>query len=563
MNRDPMKLLLIEDSALDARLLREMMVDAGLAEGVELTHVVSLEGALSKLSSLRYDCILLDLHLPDGDGVENLDRLREQDRETTIVVLTGFNDSEAALEALRRGAQEYAVKGRHEGPALLRLIRHAMERNRLLVQLHHERQGDYHRASHDTLTGLPNRQLFLDRVREGLAKPPRESLGLAICFLDLDGFKAVNDSHGHAVGDALLCEVARTLNAAVRNGDTVARLGGDEFAILLPHGHDTAVVSTVAARMVARIGAISAVDGHEVKIGASAGLAMHPAHGTSCEELLANADFAMYQAKAAGKGQCRWFAGAAVEPAAGSALNSEFDTAKLELRFQPWYDSHSSACVGVEALVRERGAERADSALQLARQHNALNRLGDWVMRQACRTWLEEYEAQRAPPRLAINIGREDLERVDFAATTLSLLAELKFPPSSLQLEVAEQVLDQAVDHGPVLTGLAELLGAGVHVAIDQFGQTPASLGRLPMLPVDVVKLDMCHVQNLCKQPATRSYLEGIVAFVTALKRELIICGVESRGDLDNLQGFSSVLLQGYGLAPPVPVTELHEHLRR
>ena len=351
--------------------------------------------------------------------------------------------------------------------------------------------------------------------------------------------------------------MALALSGALRTGDTVARLGGDEFAVLLPDGHDENVVSMVAARMVARVAAIKQIEDHQVQIGASAGLAMYPNHAQTCEELLANADYAMYQAKAAGKGQFRWFVPAAATTAPEASTKPRFDTAELELRFQPWFQTNSSACAGIEALVRQRGAEHAESALQLARRHNALRELDNWVLDQACRMWLAEYHLEAAPPRLAINVSREDLEQAGFTANTLGLLGRLGFPPGSLQLEVAEAVFDQASDFGPLLNTLAALQQAGVHVAIDQFGSNPASLGRLPTLPVDVIKLDMRHMQNLRSNPATRSYFEGVLAFAGALKRELIICGVESPGDLASLHGLASSGLQGFGLAAPMSVAEL------
>ena len=560
MNRlAALRLLLVEDSARDARVLRELLVDADVSPPVQLTHVTTLQGAVAALAAGRYDCVLLDLRLPDGEGVEGVDRIREQDRETAIVVLTGNNDQQAAINALRRGAQEYAVKGQHDGNEILRLIRHAITRNRLVVEVDQQRQLDYRNASHDALTGLPNRQLFQDRMRIALSHARRDDQHLVVCFLDLDGFKAVNDAHGHATGDALLAQVAAVLGDSVRAGDTVARLGGDEFAILLTQARDADEATAVAARMVARVAAITQLNGLPVTIGASVGLALHPQHGINGEQLLANADRAMYRAKSAGKSRWHLFGtteGPPTTPSEGLQL------ADLRLRFLPWYDLRSRACMGIEALVRlDEQAVQADPVLQCAREHQTLPLLGSWVLQKASQAWLELARQQRAPPRLAINVAEAELEARDYATSTLRLLAEQAMPASALQLEVAEDVLAAAAEGSALLQNLTTLRGQGVHIALDQFGRNQAALGRLASWPVNVIKLDARCVRDLRSQPSQRALLASISGYAEALQHEVIYCGIESATDLDNLRPLSPTLVQGFGLAPPLASQDLCQHL--
>ncbi len=543
-----LRLLLVEDAPRDARVLRELLADIDGMPPPTLHHVTTLAQAEAALLAAPYDCILLDLQLPDSDGVQGVDRIREHHREVSLVVLTGNTDQRSALIALQHGAQDYVVKGTLDGEALLRLLRHAVERHRLVIEMERVQQRDYHRASHDPLTGLPNRQLFDDRVRTALAQ--RGNGRPVVCFVDLDGFKNVNDLHGHATGDAVLVAVAATLLEAVRAGDTVARVGGDEFAVLLTQARDADEAAIVAQRMVQRVAAVTQIDGKRIQIGASIGLAMHPTHGRDCAQLLASADRAMYRAKAAGKGQWRFCT--PVEDQITSLLLPGFDLGALKLCYQPWYDSQSRACRGLEALIRLDGHSTADPALEKAQQQRALPLLGSWVLEQACRDWLALAAKNAAPPRLAVNISATELEGRDYAATTLRLLEDLAMPCKALQLEIAEDDLISASDSGPLVQNLTVLRSHGVRIALDRFGRHQAALAQLASLPVDVVKLDMRCVRELRTQPTTRAFFAAVIGYAQALGREVIVCGVETAADLENLRPLAPHQVQGFGLAPPL-----------
>lgn len=318
---DPvLKVLVVEDSVADARLLREALKDAQAP--VDLNFVSTLSEAERAVSAGTYDCVLLDLGLPDANGIDNVQRIRAANRAQTVVIMTGLDSEEAALGTLQRGAQDYLVKGRYDGAFILRVIRRAMERNRVLNEVDQLREYQYYIATHDTLTGLPNRKLFEDRAQTALAQAQREGGWFAVGYLDLDGFKPVNDTYGHAVGDSVLRAVAQALSESVRATDTVARVGGDEFLLLLTplKGHTESDIDGTTRRLLDRVSKVDKVDGRDVRVSASLGLAFYPRHGRTLESLLICADQAMYANKRRAKADAAAAAGAQPTPVpSGSA----------------------------------------------------------------------------------------------------------------------------------------------------------------------------------------------------------------------------------------------------
>lgn len=300
-------ILLVEDSVPDATLLQRSIADSSWSQRAEVFHCKTLAEACEQLAQGDYDCVLLDLGLPDARGTGNIETILEADPDATIVVLTGNDNDSAAMEALKLGAQEYAIKGMYEGEGLVRILRHAMERNRMAVELKALREREWFLATHDNLTQLPNRQLFNDRAEQALAQAKRKSGQIAFCFLDLDGFKPINDNHGHAVGDELLRRVARILDEAVRDTDTVARLGGDEFVLLLSPLQSADQALQVSERVISHLSAISEIEGNQISLGASIGISLYPEHGEGLDVLLRHADAAMYLSKRSGRGRVSFY----------------------------------------------------------------------------------------------------------------------------------------------------------------------------------------------------------------------------------------------------------------
>lgn len=292
-----MKILLVEDSAADLRLLQEAM-RGGPADGVpEMRVARTMAEAEAALRAEPFDCVLLDLGLPDGVGVDNVRRVCAARAGQTVIVISGNEGEDIAIEALRHGAQDYLHKGEYTPKVVTRVIRRAVERNEQLRKVDRQREEEFRRATRDTLTGVSNRRLLQQLAEHTIAQSARQGWRFAVAFLDLNDFKPVNDTWGHACGDELLREVGRVLATAVRDIDTVARIGGDEFIVLMAPPLELEAARTIVRRIQGLIAGIKRVAGHDVAASASAGIAFYPDHGTTLEELMACADRAMYRAK--------------------------------------------------------------------------------------------------------------------------------------------------------------------------------------------------------------------------------------------------------------------------
>jgi diguanylate cyclase (GGDEF)-like protein len=284
------RVLLVEDDPGDVRLVREMLRDGG----PEVIACRTMAEAVDLVGREAHDCVLLDLSLPDASGLHGVRHLRAAAPERPIIVLTGLSDEEIAVQAVQDGAQDYLIKGEVTGPLLLRAMRYAMQRKRAELEL-------ARLALHDHLTGLPNRGLFADRLEHALIRSVRSGRALAVLFVDLDGFKAVNDRYGHACGDLLLKQVADRMRDGLRGMDTLARLGGDEFTVLCEDLEDVDEAVAIAERLAESLAPPFRIEGSETTISGSVGIAMgRPSEDGSA--VLRRADAAMYRAKARGRG---------------------------------------------------------------------------------------------------------------------------------------------------------------------------------------------------------------------------------------------------------------------
>jgi diguanylate cyclase (GGDEF)-like protein/PAS domain S-box-containing protein len=420
-----------------------------------------------------------------------------------------------------------------------------------------------HQAFHDPLTGLANRALFRDRVRHALNLRARTEAPLAVLFLDLDGFKSVNDSLGHAVGDKLLDSVAGRLQAVVRPGDTVARLGGDEFAVLLEDLDGLHVAQQIAARFIEELQTAFTLAGHEVFVGASVGLAL-AAGDDDADELLRNADLAMYRAKALGKGRCEVFepdmhAAALERMAIEGDLRHAVVRGELRLHYQPVVELATGRIVGVEALLRwqhpTRGLVSPLDFINVAEESGLIVPVGRWVLTEACRQVARWQRDTGLPLRLSVNISARQLQAPRLAEHVAKTLRSSGVRPADLVLEITESML---VDDAERTIGKLHLLRElGVRLAIDDFGTGYSSLNYLRRLPVDVLKIDRSFVQGIGTESELTSLTGAIVGIGRDLGLETVAEGIEERGQLDALRGMGCVLGQGYLYARPLPPEEL------
>jgi diguanylate cyclase (GGDEF)-like protein/PAS domain S-box-containing protein len=441
-----------------------------------------------------------------------------------------------------------------------RVTRDVTERKRLEAQLEHQ-------AFHDALTGLPNRTLFLDRLAQALARSERREGSVALLFFDLDRFKLVNDTLGHAAGDALLVETAERLRGCVREEDTVARLGGDEFVVVceqLTRREDGLMVADRIRRAFAQP---FSVKGREVFAGASVGIAFARL-GQTREALVQEADVAMYAAKERGGGGCVVFQDGMGEQDGAERLEKDaglrraLERDELRLAYQPFVDLRSGEVVGVEALIRwehpERGLLRPAEFIGLAEETGLIGPIGEWVLGEACEQvarWSQD--RPDSPPLLltvAVNLSARQMAGDQLLDAVAQVLARTGIDPSALCLEITES---QIVSDADATRTLLALKGLGVRLAIDDFGTGYSSLAYLKRLPVHVVKLDGSFVEGLGRHADDRAIVSAMIGMAHALALTVVAERVETPVQAEELLALGCDLGQGFLWSRPLPAAEL------
>ena len=420
-------------------------------------------------------------------------------------------------------------------------------------------------ALFDPLTGLPNRILFVDRLRQVLDRPRRLAT-TAVYFVDLDRFKRINDSLGHAAGDDVLREIARRLRSVLRPEDTIARFGGDEFTIMCESVGGVLEAVGVADRLQRPLRQPLRAGGAELRLSASIGVALaEPGDGVDGERLIGDADAAMYRAKERGGARTELFdtvmRDRAVEALAiEQELQRAIEQGELRVYYQPAVDLSSGTMVGAEALVRwqhpERGLLTPDKFLDVAEETGLIVPLGAWVIEEACRAlaaWRARPES--ASMRLSVNLGARELTHPDAVTTVLGAVRRSGVDPGALTLEVTESTAMADGDTG--FRALRDLSGEGLHVAIDDFGTGYSSLDQLHRMPVDVVKVDRSFVQRMSDDPTSRELVAAVIGMARALNLLVVAEGVETAEHASALREMGCSFGQGFLYAQPLPADEL------
>ena len=419
-------------------------------------------------------------------------------------------------------------------------------------------------AYHDQLTHLPNRVLFKDRLELAIAQAQRRTGALAVMFIDVDRFKLVNDTFGHAEGDALLRAIAARLSATLRRGDTLARLGGDEFTVLLPDINQPEDAEIIARKVLEALSPPIGLSQGQFRATVSVGIALFPRDGSSAEELTRHADVAMYQVKRSGKNAYRFF-----DPDLNTrhrdriALENDLRTAlvrnELELHYQPQVSVGERRIIGLEALLRWQhpvlGPIPPATFIQVAEEVGLIGEISAWVLERACAQVAEWRKTGIEPPRMSINLSAHDFHRANIVTSITECLARNALEAGQFEIEITESIMMN--DTAGVAAKLRELRAAGISVAIDDFGTGYSALAYLQKFPVSALKIDRSFVRDL-EGPMTNPIISAITGIARGFELELVAEGVENEEQANALRLLGCDVMQGYLFARPAPAADAY-----
>ena len=523
----PVRVLLVDADAqqysLVGRLLRG---DAD--KQYELTWCQRFEHALEAMASNLHDVILLDCQNDAQTSSNLLRKAVAQACPTPIIILTDELDALLDQSAIRNGASDYLTRESLETRALERCIRYAMDRK--AVELSLARLAHY-----DPLTRVPNRILFRDRLQGAIERARRDRAQLALMFIDLDGFKQINDRHGHDAGDALICTVAERLVSCVRKSDSVARIGGDEFTLILEDIKNASDIVHVARKVIEAVALPVTVRGAQVYVGCSIGIASYPGAGDDADDLLKHADMAMYQAKGLSGSTYRFY----TEKMNVEAMNQMYLEADLrrglrrdefELHYQPRVELGSGRTAGVEALLRwnhpVRGLVMPGDFISIAEEAGLIVPLGYWVVHQACTDLTRVHEQGLAPIHVSLNLSFKQFQDAMFVSTVRNIVKQTGVDASRLEFELTETAA--MANFEDTLSSMQALKAIGPTFSLDDFGTGYSSLTHLQRLPISAVKIDRSFIQNILHVQDDATIVAAIIGLAHKLKLRVVAEGAET-----------------------------------
>jgi diguanylate cyclase (GGDEF)-like protein len=596
------RLLIVDDISDNRAILTRRFQRRGF-------DVVEAECGLTAIELIdreSFDLVLLDVMMPGMDGIETLKRIRSRNSASAlpVIMVTAKSESGNIVDALELGANDYVTKPVDFAVALARvntqisrkraeeqvvsaneelrkanedLERRVEERTSRLIDANQrlkveiaDREESQARsqylAHHDSLTGLGNRLLFKEQLEEALKDVSLAPHPLAVLFLDLDGFKAVNDTLGHSIGDLLLKLVATKLRDILPQTDRIARLGGDEFAILQISANQPGSSIALAEKIIEVVGEPNSIDGHDVTVGASVGIAVARPGDMNTENFLKSADLAMYSAKSDGRGTYRMF-----DPAmdatiqARRLLERDMRTALAQggfrLFYQPLVNLQSKKVTAFEALMRwqhpERGMVPPSDFIPVAEEMGLIVQLGEWALRQACA------EATEWPDGICVSVNLSPLQfsKGNLVSSVMSALASAGLPASRLELEITESVLLEKSERN--ITILNQLRDLGVRISMDDFGTGYSSIGYLRSFPFDKIKIDQSFVRDLLVDEGSLAIVRAIAGLGVSFGITTTAEGVETEEQMQCLNLEGCIEVQGYLYSKPVPANEIVGVLER
>jgi diguanylate cyclase (GGDEF)-like protein len=589
--------LLIVDDIGDNRTILKRRFER---RGFDVTEAESGLVAIDLIDKSPFDLVLLDVMMPGIDGMETLKRIRGRKSASAlpVIMVTAKSESDNIVDALEHGANDYVTKPVDFAVALARvntqlsrrraeqqvalaneelrkanedLERRVEERTRRLIDANQRLKEEIadreelqarsqHLAYHDSLTGLGNRLLFKEQLDEALKDVSVTPHPLAVLFLDLDGFKAVNDTLGHSVGDLLLKSIAVKLRDLLPSTDRIARLGGDEFAILQMSSPQPTSSTSLADRIIDIVAQPHNIDGHDVTVGASVGIAIARPGEMSTENLLKSADLAMYSAKSEGRGTYRIFdpqMDAIVQTRRSLERDMRTSLAQggFELYYQPLVNLQTKRVTAFEALMRwnhrDRGAVPPSEFIPVAEDMGLIIQLGEWALRRAC------MEAVEWPDdiRVCVNLSPLQFAKGNLVSTVVSALASSGLPASRLELEITESVLLEKSERN--ITILNQMRELGVRISMDDFGTGYSSIGYLRSFPFDKIKIDQSFVRDLLVDEGSLAIVRAIAGLGVSFGMTTTAEGVETEEQMRCLNLEGCVEVQGYFYSKPVPTSEI------
>jgi diguanylate cyclase (GGDEF)-like protein len=557
----PARILLVEEDPCAATLISEML-RAVWRKGLLIVRAERLQDATQELLDHGASCVLLDLPATDRDRLDGLEHMHTAAPDVPIIVLCDQASEAAGLQSLEAGAQDHLLKSELDPTLLSRAVRYAIQRKRSEVELAQQ-------ALHDPLTGLPNRALFLDRLSVALDRCRRASTSVAVLFLDVDSFKQINDSLGHAAGDQVLVALAERLHEMLRPMDTVARFGGDEFTLLFEDLESEREAVLIAERISRSASIPVSLGESETSITVSLGIAIVQGPVSSPDQLIRDADTAMYRAKELGGARLELFDESSRQRASQrleleSALRQAIERSELRVHYQPTMSLNGETkLIGFEALVRwehpERGLIAPSEFMAIAEDTGLIVPIGDYVLEQAMRQvgrWRESWPGVT----MSVNLSTRQLQDPGLASRLARLIDASGTDPGALCLEVTED----SVEHNPELA--ARMLGAlktvGVRLALDDFGNGYSSLSSLRKLPIDMLKIHQSFVRGLGNGSGDDAILGAVVELGHALGLNVVAEGVETDVQLAELRDLGCDGAQGYLFGRPVTEDEAGALLR-
>ncbi|MBP8118058.1 MAG: GGDEF domain-containing response regulator [Shewanella sp.] len=560
-----MDLLLIDDDEVDRTAIIRALRQSKLTFNVVEANC-AFDG-LNLALERHFDGILLDYLLPDANGLEVLIKLNAMTQDQTVVVmLSRYEDEKLAQRCIELGAQDFLLKDEVNSRILTRAIRYAKQRSSMALALRNSHQKLKELAEHDSLTKLVNRYGFELCLNRAIARAKRCHDYLAVILLDLDDFKAINDTLGHQTGDILLVKVAARLSEVLRDGDIIARLGGDEFVVLVTDNDYKYFPMIVANRLLKVFEDVFCLGDNDVLIGASIGVAFYNEAASNSSELMKCADIAMYRAKKMGRNQIQFYSEALDKEVRyrnhiESSLRTALKRNEFKVHYQAQVNAKTHQLVGMEALVRWQhpvdGIIAPDQFLPIAEEIGLMEDIDDWVLEQACTqalSWLTQLQPTGKEFTIAVNLSASQIGNENLFDKIASTLTKTGLPAVALELEITENCLiEDPHEHAKMLDRIAEL---GVRFALDDFGTGFSSLEHIKLFPISVLKIDKSFVASYDKDDKDTRLLAALLNFAHGFNVISVAEGVETIEQAEFCTSRHCTVLQGYLFSRPLDATE-------